>query len=431
MPTTSDRDPTPPQAILLGTSKLRADGVFVQVSEALAQLSGWSVEGLTDRPLHTILHLSAAEQDALMWALGKATPVVRELAVGSDRASLSWIRATFVRVREPSDPEPLLWMIAEDISARRAQARDHRDQIEALHRTQATVELDLQGTILRANERFLELMGYTEAQVVGQPHRMLVPPEEANSHSYRDFWRRLREGQPQSGQFERVGARSTPIFLQASYTPIRDISGQVYKVVKYASDITQQTLQLRESQESAERYSAEMARVVDALKRGELSVRGDVESQGRTHQAAIAQLNEGLEAIAAPITECLDSLRAMAEGRSPPLPSADHEGDFKLLADSVRTLSQSTSRVAQIASQIADGDLTIKVERRSEEDVLMGALGRMVAALNALLRQVQGSSHQLDQGSAQVQEASQSLANNASRSAASLEEISASMEEIS
>ncbi|HHO52278.1 MAG TPA: methyl-accepting chemotaxis protein, partial [Deltaproteobacteria bacterium] len=179
------------------------------------------------------------------------------------------------------------------------------------------------------------------------------------------------------------------------------------------------------------RYGDEVSRVMSALRAGDLTVRGDVEAMSSEYRPMLQSLNEVIEVMGAPILSTMGAIRRVARGQSAEPITARYEGTFAELCDRVNDLIASTDRITTIASQIADGDLTMKVQKRSEEDVLMGALGRMMVDLNTLLRQVQGSSHQLDQGSAQVQEASQSLANNASRSAASLEEISASMEEIS
>ncbi|MCE4054255.1 PAS domain-containing methyl-accepting chemotaxis protein [Pseudomonas sp. Au-Pse12] len=110
--------------------------------------------------------------------------------------------------------------------------------LEAIDRSMAVIEFDLQGTVLRANDNFLKTLGYREDQVLGQPHRLFCTPEYARSSDYQQLWNALKDGQFKSGTFERVASNGQSLWLEASYNPIRDASGAVYKVVKYALDVT-------------------------------------------------------------------------------------------------------------------------------------------------------------------------------------------------
>ena len=110
--------------------------------------------------------------------------------------------------------------------------------LEAIDRSMAVIEFDLQGNVLRANANFLQILGYREDQVTGQPHRLFCTPEYVRSSDYQQLWNRLRSGQFESGTFERVASNGQSLWLEASYNPIRDASGAVYKVVKYALDVT-------------------------------------------------------------------------------------------------------------------------------------------------------------------------------------------------
>ena len=110
--------------------------------------------------------------------------------------------------------------------------------LDAIERSMAVIEFDLQGTVLRANENFLKTMSYRAEQVVGQPHRAFCTPAFARSAEYNQLWTQLRNGQFQSGTFERVAGDGQSVWLEASYNPVRDDTGQVIKVVKYAMDVT-------------------------------------------------------------------------------------------------------------------------------------------------------------------------------------------------
>ncbi|RON78529.1 chemotaxis protein [Pseudomonas chlororaphis] len=119
--------------------------------------------------------------------------------------------------------------------------------LEAIDRSMAVIEFDLEGRVLRANDNFLKTMGYRAEQVIGHPHRQFCNAEFARGNQYRELWTRLKNGQFQSGTFERVNAQGQPVWLEASYNPIRDADGKVFKVVKYALDVTEKVQQESES----------------------------------------------------------------------------------------------------------------------------------------------------------------------------------------
>lgn len=113
------------------------------------------------------------------------------------------------------------------------------DVIEAIEQTQAVIEFDLQGKILRANKNFLDLLGYSLEEVRGRPHSLFTPPEYANSLEYRAFWQDLRTGKPHTGEFRRITKSGAPVWIQATYTPIVR-AGKVQRIVKFATDVTAQ-----------------------------------------------------------------------------------------------------------------------------------------------------------------------------------------------
>lgn len=120
-------------------------------------------------------------------------------------------------------------------------------QVAALHRVQAVIEFALDGTILQANDNFLQAMGYRLEEIQGRHHSLFVDPEHARSAEYRDFWARLGRGEYDAGQYRRFGKGQREIWIQASYNPVLDRQGRPYKVVKFATDITAQKLQAADS----------------------------------------------------------------------------------------------------------------------------------------------------------------------------------------
>lgn len=116
------------------------------------------------------------------------------------------------------------------------------DVIEAIQQTQAVIEFDLQGKIIRANNNFLDLLGYSLDEVRGRHHTMFTPPDYAQSQQYRTFWDELSAGKPQTGEFRRIGKNDTAVWIQATYTPIFR-KGKVLRIIKFATDVTAQVIE--------------------------------------------------------------------------------------------------------------------------------------------------------------------------------------------
>lgn len=121
-----------------------------------------------------------------------------------------------------------------------AQNQDYIGQIKAIEKSQAVIQFNMDGTIISANQLFLDTVGYSLHEIQGQHHRMFVDPSEANSTEYREFWAKLNRGEFDHGEYKRAGKGGREIWLQATYNPIFDVNGKPYKVVKFASDITKQ-----------------------------------------------------------------------------------------------------------------------------------------------------------------------------------------------
>jgi methyl-accepting chemotaxis protein len=127
----------------------------------------------------------------------------------------------------------------EDVTHRLQLELDAAGQVAAIGRVQAVVEFGIDGTIVNANDNFLQPMGYTLEEIKGKHHRIFVDPAQAASAEYRQFWLDLTEGRRQSGRFRRLGKGGQEVWIQGSYFPILDRAGRPFKVVKYATDITQ------------------------------------------------------------------------------------------------------------------------------------------------------------------------------------------------
>jgi len=149
-----------------------------------------------------------------------------------------WIQATYNPVLDWRGRVIKIVKFATDITKEKQHTANYIGQIDAINKSQAVIEFNIDGTILTANDVFLKTMGYTLDEVQGQHHSLFVDPAERATAEYRDFWAGLGAGAFQSGEFRRFAKGGRPIWLQAAYTPILDMAGKPFKVVKFASDIT-------------------------------------------------------------------------------------------------------------------------------------------------------------------------------------------------
>ena len=131
---------------------------------------------------------------------------------------------------------------ATDITAKKIRSMEDAGKISAIARAQAVIEFNLDGTIITANDNFLAAVGYRLEEIQGKHHSMFVAPGEKESAAYREFWASLNRGQFQSAEYKRYGKGGKEIWILASYNPILDDTGKPFKVVKFASDVSEQKL---------------------------------------------------------------------------------------------------------------------------------------------------------------------------------------------
>jgi len=149
--------------------------------------------------------------------------------------------------------------------------RELEAKVEALDKSQAVIEFNMDGTIITANDNFLGAMGYRLDEIQGSHHRLFVEPALAESAEYRHFWDALNRGQFQQAEYLRIGKNGREVWIQASYNPIVDKEGKPYKVVKYATDITAQKMQAKENE-----YNSNIANALKVCQAGVMLADNDL-----------------------------------------------------------------------------------------------------------------------------------------------------------
>jgi methyl-accepting chemotaxis protein len=148
-----------------------------------------------------------------------------------------WIEAAYNPVFSGGKPYKVV-KIATDITAQKIKAMEDAGKLAALSRSQAVIEFTPNGDILTANDNFCSAVGYQLADIQGRHHSMFCDAAYAGSPAYKQFWAELAAGKFQSDEFKRIGKGGREIWIQATYNPIVDEQGKVFRVVKFATDIT-------------------------------------------------------------------------------------------------------------------------------------------------------------------------------------------------
>ncbi|MFN0262730.1 PAS domain S-box protein [Tepidamorphus sp. 3E244] len=185
--------------------------------------------------------------------------------IGKDGNEI-WIQASYNPVMDADGKPVSVVKFASDITETKQKNAEHEGQIKAISRSQAVIEFDLEGKILTANENFLKTLGYSLDDIVGKHHRMFVNAEERESNEYKMFWKALRDGEFQSGEYRRIARNGSDIWIQATYNPVLGASGEPVKVVKFATDITER-----------KKRNAEYEGQIDAINRSQAVIHFDLD----------------------------------------------------------------------------------------------------------------------------------------------------------
>jgi len=213
------------------------------------------------------------------------------------------------------------WEIVTEKIAMEEKNADFQGQIDAIDKAQAVIEFNMDGTIITANDNFLGALGYSLEEVRGQHHSMFVDAAFKQSAEYHEFWAKLNRGEYESKEYKRLGKGGKEIWIQASYNPIMDMNGKPFKVVKYATDVTEEVLAKVELRRKVD----ELLTVVNAAATGDLTKEVTV-----TGDDAVGELAGGLAKMIADLREIIGQV---VEG------AAQFTEGSRVIAESAQTLA--------------------------------------------------------------------------------------------
>ena len=266
-----------------GVGEMGPDGRILTLNEQFATLFGYTADQLIGRPQSTLMWEEDLKSEAFA---GRWRDLLSGKTISGERRGRTlngqevWIDGSFIPVMGLNGQLLKVLVLARDVTAEKRARLEADGKLTAIDRAQAVIEFTLDGRVLKANQNFLDLMGYGPEEIVGRHHRMFVEPETAASAEYLAFWEGLGRGEFTNGEFKRLGRNGKEIWIQATYNPIFDPMGKPVKVVKFASDVTQ-----------AKQTAAEFEAKAHAIERGqavaEYDLAGNLLTANRNFLAAM------------------------------------------------------------------------------------------------------------------------------------------------
>ncbi len=217
------------------------DGTILDANPNFLGAMGYTLDEIKGRH-HSLFvepgFATSAEYKNFWVRLGRGEYDAREYKRLAKGGREVWIQASYNPIFDMNGKPFKVVKYATDITARKLAEADIRGQVDAIGKSQAVIHFALDGTILDANQNFLDAMGYRLDEIKGRHHSTFVDPAHAASADYKQFWDRLRAGRYDAGEYKRLAKGGREVWIQASYNPILDMNGKPFKVVKFASDIT-------------------------------------------------------------------------------------------------------------------------------------------------------------------------------------------------
>ena len=386
------------------------NGVILDANANFCKAMGYNVEEIRGKHHRLFCEEAYTRTDAYakLWRdLGRGEALSGTFMRLNKRGEEVWLEASYMPVLDSNNQVQSVIKVASDISARVHHEHENQSLIDAISRSMAVIEFTPQGQIINANDNFLRTVQYSREEIIGQHHSMFCHRSEVESPAYNAFWASLNRGEYHSHRFERKNKFGKTLFLEASYNPIFDTNGRLYKVVKFASDITDQVTTLRTAADSAHATSVQN----DACARKGSQV---VQQTVQIIEEISRDLNEAAQSIDAVskqsdiIGAIVQTIRSIAEQTNMLALNAaieaaragEHGRGFAVVADEVRSLA---ARTSQATVEIVDvvrknHDLSVSAVSSMQSSLSRTGLGVELAneAGQVILEIQEGSRHVVD-----------------------------------
>ncbi|MES1988522.1 MAG: PAS domain S-box protein, partial [Pseudomonadota bacterium] len=226
-----------------GVIEVGLDGIILKINQVYLDMLGYKEAELLGKHVSVVLDQTFAKSEAYttLWnkLLNGGTDTGQYKRIGKDGREV-WIQASYNPIYDLNGKPYKIVNYTMDITAQKMQAAGNAGQLAAINKIQGVIEFDLTGKVIAVNEIFAAVTGYSEKEIMGNHHSMFVEPAYKSSPEYKTFWEKVSRGEADTNQYKRIAKGGREVWLQASYNPILDMNGKPFKVVKYATDITEQ-----------------------------------------------------------------------------------------------------------------------------------------------------------------------------------------------
>jgi len=230
-------------------SQYDMDGIVLEVNQSFEQLLGYGRDELIGKPVTVLVDEATRNSPEYQSAFKQQWERLRrgEVCSGESKRTTKqekeiWIHYSYNPILDPDGRPYKVVNYFRDVTQQKLMQADFQGQIAAISKAQAVIEFNMDGTVITANDNFLNALGYTLDEIKGKHHSLFVDEAYKQSSAYKEFWAKLNRGKYDATEYKRIGKGGREVWIQASYNPILDLNGKPFKVVKYATDVTQQKL---------------------------------------------------------------------------------------------------------------------------------------------------------------------------------------------
>ena len=235
----------------------KPDGTIIKANEVFLKTMGYSLEEIVGKH-HSIFceeKFAKTQEYKDGWdAVRAGETVTAEFQRVKKDGNLIFLRASYMPIIENGKVVEVV-KLAQDITKNRLRNLFYIGQVKAINKSNAVIEFDMNGNILNANDNFLNTLGYKKDDIVGKHHSIFCEENYKNSSEHKEFWKKLNRGEFDSGEYLRIAKNGKHVWIQASYNPILDMNGKAFRVVKYATDITNKKNTMFEVEKEIKEFS--------------------------------------------------------------------------------------------------------------------------------------------------------------------------------
>jgi len=363
--------------------EFKMDGTVITANDNFLHALGYTLEEIRGR--HHSLFCEESAKNSLeyreFWArLNRGENLPGEYRRVGKGGKLVIIQASYNPIADNTGKLGKVVEFATDITASALANADQAAKLAAIGKAQAVIEFQMDGTIVSANENFLNTLGYTLDEIKGRHHNMFCEEGVKNSPEYREFWARLNRGESLPGEYLRIGKGGKEVWIQASYNPIQDHNGKLVKVMKYATEVTavvkarQEMVRILELVNNSAFTLGSSAEELTAVSTQMAANAEETSAQANVVSAASEQVSKNVQTVSTSVEEMNSAIREIAKNATE---------SARVAQQAVTTAETANTTISKLGESSAEIGKVIKVITSIAEQTNLLALNATIEAARA------------------------------------------------